>query len=140
MHSCHTALSNYSTIAATQVMEFQLKYDSFRICFCSKRELVEVVFHVLGGRDGGWWGGSHTGDILSSLLYIIHLSTPLLTPLILHQKGIAKTLFLFGGTLWLEPGAGQKMGCYDKGLCDEKSNTEPSLDLSKNNYATCCAK
>lgn len=37
VHSCHSALSNYSTIAATKVMEFQLKYDSFKICFCCMR-------------------------------------------------------------------------------------------------------
>lgn len=50
MHSCHTALSNYSTIAATQVMEFQLKYDSFRICFCSREsERVGAAFSGSGG-------------------------------------------------------------------------------------------
>lgn len=31
------ALSNYSTIEAAQVMEFQLKYDSFRNVFLLER-------------------------------------------------------------------------------------------------------
>lgn len=51
MHSCHTALSNYSTIAAAQVMEFQLKYDSFRICFCREKSEGGVV-------SGSWRGGN----------------------------------------------------------------------------------
>lgn len=60
MHSCHTALSNYSTIAGAQVMEFQLKYDSFRICFCRWRKARVVV--VVEGRGRGiswsWRGGN----------------------------------------------------------------------------------
>ncbi len=50
VHSCHTALSNYSTIAATQVMEFRLKYDSFRICFCPKiQKLIDDNIVVIAG-------------------------------------------------------------------------------------------
>lgn len=48
VHSCHTALSNHSTIAATQVMEFQLKYDSFRICFCSEESEWGLCFMAWG--------------------------------------------------------------------------------------------
>lgn len=66
VHSCHTALSNYSTIAAARLMEFQLKYDSFRICFCWKeRERGSVSW--VGGPGCGRWGGSLAGDSLSVL-------------------------------------------------------------------------
>lgn len=73
VHSCHTALSNYSTIAATQVMEFQLKYDSFRICICPKR-LVGVVFHGLGGEGVD----SREGLVQEAYfpVYTLHLSNP----------------------------------------------------------------
>lgn len=102
MHSCHTALSNYSTIAATQVMEFQLKYDSFRICFCSRAREPRYVWWIGGGLG---WGG----------LYSLSTHLPARSPRRSPSKGndLAETL-LFRGTLWLEPAAGQKWGVVIK--------------------------
>lgn len=110
MHSCHTALSNYSTIAATQVMEFQLKYDSFRICFCSRARESHVTFGGLGGV--GCW--SCTEDIFPSL-YSVSTHLPARSARRSPSKGndLAETL-LFRGTLWLEPAAGQKWGVVIK--------------------------
>lgn len=115
MHSCHTALSNYSTIAATQVMEFQLKYDSFRICFCSRAREPRYVWWILGGGAGvgvGCW--SCTEDIFPSL-YSLSTHLPAHSPRRSPSKGndLAETL-LFRGTLWLEPAAGQKWGVVIK--------------------------
>lgn len=67
MHSCHTALSNYSTIAAVQVMEFQLKYVSFRICFCREESKGGLCSAGLERGGNGWRGRSCTGDIFRSL-------------------------------------------------------------------------
>lgn len=131
MHSCHTALSNYSTIAATQVMEFQLKYDSFRICFCSKESEWGVVFHGLRRQGSGRRGGSRTVAIFSSLYSpFSHLSTHS-TPPPPHppSKGndLAETLFVQRHSA-VRAWSQAKMGCYDKGLCVEKSKKEPLVD------------
>lgn len=102
-------------------MEFQLKYDSFRICFCSRESYVTFRGIGVAGVDGE--RGPRTEDIFSSL-YPLSTHLPACPPPpspILHQKGndLAETL-LFRGTLWLEPAARQKMGCYDKGLLRRK--------------------
>lgn len=112
VHSCHTALSNYSTIAATQVMEFQLKYDSFRICFYSQES--QWGLHFMGWGAMEWTTGrvSYRRHIFQSIFSIY---PPPYSPPHPPSKGndLVETL-LFGGTQRLEPGARQKWGVMIK--------------------------
>lgn len=112
-------------------MEFQLKYDSFRICFCSKESEWGVVFHGLRRQGSGRRGGSRTVAIFSSLYSpFSHLSTHS-TPTPPHppSKGndLAETLFVQRHSA-VRAWSQAKMGCYDKGLCVEKSKKEPLVD------------
>lgn len=85
VHSCHTALSNYSTIAATQVMEFQLKYDSFRICFCLQEGERRLAFMNWGAKRVRAWTagrvlyGRHIFQCIFSNNHLHHLIPHLLS-------------------------------------------------------------
>ena len=95
--------------------------------FLLAREPVGVAFHGLGGRGSGRWGGSPTEDIFPESIFSIY--PPHSTP---HppSKGndLAETLFVQRHSAVRAWSRGEKMGCYDKGLCDEKSKMEPLVD------------
>lgn len=112
MHSCHTALSNYSTIAAAQVMEFQLKYDSFRICLCRWRRARRVEGGVGGSVGPGGEGMDHgesTGDT-----FVLHLSTS--HSLLINPPSIKAMAYFrhFTSSRTLRLESGQKRVCFDK--------------------------
>lgn len=112
MHSSHTALSNYSTIAAAQVMEFQLKYVSFRICFCREESEGGCVLRVLKGE--GMDGGEGLVQEIYFAAYVLYLSTThtsLIGPSSIKEMAYFRH-FMFRCTLRLE--SGQKRLCFDK--------------------------
>lgn len=111
MHSCHTALSNYSTIAAAQVMEFQLKYDS-RICFCREESEEGWVLRVFKGE--GMDDGEGLVQEIHFAAYVLYLSTThtsLIGPSSIKEMAYFRH-FMFRCTLRLE--SGQKRRCFDK--------------------------
>lgn len=100
VHSCYTALSNYSTTAATQVMEFQLKFDSFQNLFLLARDYARASFHGLEkGRVGAFC--SQNGRRGESTMFFFFFFKPS-TPFSIDGEWLTKTL-LFRGTLQLEP-------------------------------------
>lgn len=105
----HVTLSNYSTIGATQVMEFQLKYDSFRICFCQKKSEGGVVSRSWRGRNRR--RREYKRQIFAA--HVLHLSThsSLISPPSIKEMAYFRH-FTSRRTLRLE--SGQKQDCFDK--------------------------
>lgn len=132
VHSRHTALSNYSTIAAAQLMEFQLKYDSFRICFCPKESKWGLCF--IGLRSQGVDSGEGLIRETYFPVYVLDLHHPICSPdhSLSKRNDLSETLYVQMHSA-VRDWSRTKWGVLIKVFATRSQKW-------KNNYATCCAK